>query len=87
MTRLNVSQARNRFPEILKQAVQKKERVIVSRGGKDLAAVIPIEDLRRLERLARQEEEDRQDINDARDALAEAGENIAWEKIKAELGL
>jgi len=37
---------------------------IVSHRGKDLAAVIPIEDLRLLERLA-QEEMDRIDIEDA----------------------
>jgi hypothetical protein len=59
VTRLSISKAREEFP--------------VSRGRKDLAAVIPIEDLRLLERLA-QEEMDRQDIADARAALNEAEE-------------
>lgn len=73
MTRLNVSQAQEEFPEIINRAVRGKERTIVSRRGKDLAAVIPMDDLRLLERLAR-EEMDRVDLEDARAALAEAEE-------------
>ena len=60
--------------------------VLSSRRGKDLAAVVPIEDLRLLERLA-QKQEDRIDLEDARNALAEPGDNIAWAKIKADLDL
>jgi len=71
MTRLNVSKAREEFPEIVNRAAYGKQRTIVSRRGKDLAAVIPIEDLRLLERLAR-EERDRIDLEDARVALKEA---------------
>ena len=55
MTRLSISKAREEFPEVLNRAAYGKERTIVSRRGKDLAAVIPIEDLRLLERLAREE--------------------------------
>ena len=58
----------------------------MSRRGKDLAAIIPIEDLRLLERLSR-EETDRQDIEAARAALAEPGENISLERIKEEIGI
>lgn len=71
MTRLNVSKAREEFPEIVNRAAYGKQRTIVSRRGKDLAAVIPIEDLRLLERLAR-EEMDRIDLEEARAALKEA---------------
>ena len=73
MTRLNVSKARGEFPESVNRAAYGKERTIVSRRGKDLAAVIPIEDLRLLERLVR-EEMDRVDLEDARAALKEAQE-------------
>jgi prevent-host-death family protein len=73
MTRLNVSKAREEFPEIVNRAAYGKERTILSRCGKDLAAVIPIDDLRLLERLAKKEM-DRQDIADARAALKEAAE-------------
>ena len=57
----------------MNRAAYGKERTIVSRRGKDLAAVIPIEDLRLLERLA-QEEMDRIDLEDAQTALKEAEE-------------
>ena len=73
MTRLNVSKAREEFPEVVNRAAYGKERTIVSRRGKDLAAVIPMDDLRLLERLA-QEEMDRIDLEDARAALKEAKE-------------
>ncbi len=71
MARLNVSKARGEFSDLLNRAAYAKERTIVSRRGKELAAVIPIEDLRLLERLAR-EEVDRKDLEDARAALKEA---------------
>jgi prevent-host-death family protein len=85
MTRLNVSKAREEFPELVNRAAYGKERMIVSRRGKDLAAVIPIEDLRLLERLAR-EEMDRLDIESARAALVEPGENIPLRDLMRELG-
>jgi len=55
MTRLNVSKAREVFPEIVNRAAYGKERTIVSRRGKDLAVLIRIEDLLLLERQAREE--------------------------------
>jgi prevent-host-death family protein len=85
MTRLNVSRAREEFPELVNRAAYGKERTIVSRRGKDLAAVIPIEDLRLLERLAR-EEMDRLDIESARAALAESGKNIPLRDFLHETG-
>lgn len=88
MTRLNVSKAREEFSEVVSRAAYGKERTIVSRRGKDLAAVIPMEDLHLLERLAR-EEMDRIDIEDARAALKEAAEkgNIPLEEARKRLGL
>jgi prevent-host-death family protein len=86
MTRLNVAKAREEFPEIVNRAARGK-RTIVSHRGKEVAAVIPIEDLHLLERLAR-EEMDRQDIEDARAALKEAKEKgtIPLEDLMRELG-
>ncbi len=87
MTRLNVSKAREEFPDVVNRAAYGKERTIVSRRGKDLAAVIPMEDLRLLERLAR-EEMDRIDLEDARAALAKAEEKgtIPLRDLMRELG-
>ena len=88
MTRLNVSKAREEFSEVVSRAAYGKERTIVSRRGKDLAAIIPMEDLLLLERLAR-EEMDRIDIEDARAALKEAEEKgtIPLEEARKRLGL
>lgn len=87
MTRLNVSKAREEFPEIVNRAAYGHERTIVSRRGKDLAAVIPMDDLHLLELLA-QEEMDRQDIEDARAALKEAEEKgtISLRDLMRQLG-
>jgi prevent-host-death family protein len=88
MTRLNVSKAREDLPEIVNRAAYGGERTIVSRRGKDLAAVIPIDDLHLLERLVR-EEMDRLDLQDARAALAEAKEKgtIPLQEAKKRFGL
>ncbi len=79
MTPINVSKAREEFPEIVNRAAYGKERTIVSRRGKDLAAVIPIEDLRLLERI---------DLEEARAALKEAEEKgtISLQDLIRELG-
>jgi len=86
MTRVTVSQARETFPEIVNRAAYGKQRTVVSRRGKDLAAVVPMDDLALLEALAG-DEVDRRDIEDARAALAERGKNIPLETVKKELGL
>jgi prevent-host-death family protein len=85
MTRVNVTRAREEFPELVNRAAYGKERTVVSRRGKDLAAVVPMEDLRLLERLAR-EEMDRLDIESAHAALAEPGKSIALRDLMNELG-
>lgn len=68
--------------------VERGERVVIRRGRKSVAALIPIEDLKLLERLI-EEEEDRLDIQATEEALAEAEKvgTTPWEKVKAELGL
>jgi prevent-host-death family protein len=67
MTRLAASQARDHFSEILNQVAYGGERVIVGRRGKELAAIVSLEDLRLLEAI-----EDRLDVRDALAALEEA---------------
>lgn len=85
MTRLTISKAKAELTEIVNRAVKAKERTVLSRRGKGIAAVVPIEDLRLLEHLT-QEEMDRQDIEDARKALAEGGKSIPVREFMRELG-
>ena len=84
MTHLPTSKARDHLAEILNKVAFGAERIILSRRGKDLAAVIPIADLKLLEKL-----EDRIDLEDARKALEEVEKegSISWDQIKSELGL
>lgn len=81
MTRIAASKMRKDLADTLNRVAYGKERIVLRRRGKDLAAVIPIEDLAFLEEL-----EDRVDLEAARKALKEKG-RIPWEKVKAELGL
>ncbi len=81
MTKVSTVEARERFSDIINRAAFGKERVVLTRRGKELAAVVPIEDMKLLEEL-----EDRLDVEAARQALKEEG-TIPWEKVKAELGL
>lgn len=84
MTRLMASKARADFADMLNRVAYTRERIVLRRRGKDMAALVPVEDLELIERL-----EDRLDLDLAREALKESGRKrpISWERIKRELGL
>ena len=84
MAHLPTSKAREGFADTINRVAFGKERVIVRRRGKDIAAVVPIEDLHLLEEL-----EDRIDLADARAALAETKKKGAkpLDKVLKEIGL
>ncbi len=84
MAKVSAAEARNEFSDIINRASFGKERIVLTRRGKELAAVVPIEDLELLERL-----EDRIDLEDARAALKDVKKKgtVPWDKLKEELGL
>lgn len=84
MGQVNTVDARAQFSEIINRAAFGKERMILTRRGKEIVAVVPIEDVKLLEAL-----EDRMDLEEAREALSEAKKKgtVSWEKMKKELGL
>jgi prevent-host-death family protein len=86
MGKVSTVKARNEFSEVINRAAYGKERVVLTRRGKDVVAVVPIEDVKLLEEM-----EDRIDNEAADEAIAEAkakGEKpIPWEKVKRDLGL
>jgi prevent-host-death family protein len=84
MGQVNTVDARAQFSEIINRAAFGKERVTLTRRGKEIVAVVPIEDVKLLEVL-----EDKIDLEEARAALAEAKKKgtVSWEKLKKELGL
>ena len=85
MTESTKTCAREDIQSALDRAVGNKERVKVVCGGKEIAAVIPLEDLELLEEL-----EDRLDLVEALEAIAEAkreGGILPWEEFKKQLDL
>ena len=81
MTRIKTTVAREEFAETLNRVAYRGERIILERRGKNLAALVPMEDLDLLRQI-----EDRMDLDAARRALKERG-SVSWTKLKASLGL
>lgn len=65
METVQSAKAREQFAELVDRAAYGKERIAVAKHKKQLAAIVPIEDLRLLEFL-----EDQIDLAQARKALA-----------------
>ena len=80
--RLNSTQAGAAFAEAINRAGFAGERTVIRRHGKDVAAVVSIEDLETLEAL-----EDRLDLEEARKIMKNPGRLVSWEKIKSNLKL
>jgi len=88
MKTMSAKEARETFSELISRTAYGKEHVILTRNGRKMAALIPIEDLTLLESLL-EELEYRRDLEEARAALAEVETEgtVPWEKVKADLGL
>jgi prevent-host-death family protein len=84
MRKVSTAEAREQFSDLVNRAAYGKERVVVLRRGKEVAALVPIEDVRLLDAI-----EQRMDLDEARTALAEAAAQgtVTWEALKSELGL
>jgi prevent-host-death family protein len=81
MTRLAVTKAYEDFSDILDRVAAKKERIVLQRQGKDIAVLVPLEDLALLEKL-----EDRADMQAALHALNDPTDDVLdWEQAKKEL--
>jgi antitoxin (DNA-binding transcriptional repressor) of toxin-antitoxin stability system len=78
-SRITAADARETLPEVLLK-ISKGERIVLRRLGRDLAALVPMEDLELIERL-----EDAVDIARAESALAERGNPIPYERLRRDL--
>lgn len=76
---VSTTQARENLADLLNRAAYRGERFIVDRHGKPLAAIVPVEDLERLEAL-----EDAADLKAVAEVREDA-EYVDWERVKDEL--
>jgi len=76
--------ARRHFSDLINRVAYGKDRIVLTRRDRPLAAVVPIEDVALLEEM-----EDREDLRAARKALREVKRKgtIPWSQVKKELGL
>jgi PHD/YefM family antitoxin component YafN of YafNO toxin-antitoxin module len=83
MPRATAKKSDEALTDTLERVTQRKERVVVRQGRKNVAALVPMEDLALLEEL--------EDLLDAREAarrLADPREKpIPYEQVRKELGL
>ena len=78
----NSREARAKWAQLLQKASETKERITITRHGREMVAIVPIEDLQLLEEL-----EDHFDALAAEKARVEAKERgtISWEEMEQEL--
>lgn len=84
MIKYTTGEARKRFSEVVSEAAFGKQRVVLTRNGKEIAALIPISDLQvfyELECLI--------DVDEAKKALnnLKVEGSISLEDLKKELGI
>ena len=79
---VSVSEARQTFADLVNRVAYRKERVLVTRHGRPLTAIIPMEQVEFLERA-----EDEYDLQEAFAALADPGNAVTYslEEVEAEL--
>ena len=82
MSERRISEARESFSSTVNRVAFGGERVVLTRHGKRVAAVVPIEDLELLEAL-----EDAMDVEEARRRLADGTEAawVGWSDLKHRL--
>jgi prevent-host-death family protein len=83
MTTVTAKQLKDASADVLSRVQYGHERVVVTRHGKEVAAVVSIEDARLLERL-----EDMLDVHDALAAIEEAEQEstISLGELRKKLG-
>jgi len=78
MTKISTLEARKNLAVVINSAQYGKERIILTRHGKEVAGIISIEDLNLLEKL-----EDRLDLQEAIEILEDDhSEFVDWDDVK-----
>jgi prevent-host-death family protein len=82
-TTMSTIDAKEKFTDLVNHVAHSKERVILVRRGKELVALVPLEDLQLLEAA-----QDKHDLREAIDALKEAKNigSVTLDQLKEDLG-
>jgi prevent-host-death family protein len=80
---INTVDAKEEFSELINRVAHNKEHIILTRRGKDIAAIVPYEHY-----LLIQDIQNKNDLEDATNALKEArsGGTITLEELKEQTG-
>jgi prevent-host-death family protein len=83
ITVMNTAEAKEQFADLINRVAHNKEHVILTRRGKEIAVVIPAEDLHIL-----QQSQDKYDLFAAIESLKEARQSgtISLDQLKEEVG-
>ncbi|MEX1141598.1 MAG: type II toxin-antitoxin system Phd/YefM family antitoxin [Thermoleophilaceae bacterium] len=73
-----MSDARESLADVVNRVRYTGERLTLTRRGRPVAALVSVEDAELLERL-----DDETDLEAARRALAEPGDPVPWDRLKA----
>ncbi len=84
MKNVTTAEARKNMAELLNRAAYGGERFVVTRHGKELVAIVPVEDATLLDRLRTLLEA--RDFETALQEIAETG-TVPWDEIRRDLGL
>ena len=81
---ISTGEARKQLAELLNRVAYGKETMVVTRHGRGVAALVPLEDLALIERVKRGA-----GAREMRKALREleSGETRSWSELRRELGL
>lgn len=84
MKKITTAEVRKHMSELLNRAAYGKERFVVTRHGKELVAIVPLEDVTLLDRL--KELLQRRDFEAAMAEIDRAG-TVAWDDVRRDLDL
>lgn len=80
MSTVGVTEARDQLGELVNRAAYSDERIVLTRHGRAVAALVPITLLQELE-----DAEDAADLAAAHEAAAESGPNVPHTQVLADL--
>ena len=80
MNKIGAREARSSFSDVLNRAAYGKQRIVLTKNGKDVAAIVPIEDLEFIETL-----EDQIDVAEAKKIRASKSKTLDWNTVKKQL--